>query len=208
MKRSLRRNAPRLAVLCSGRGTNLAAILGAVTHGRLRATVALVLSDQPSAYALVRARRHGIPTAVVERRQYPTRAAFETAVLQALAAQQVRYIALAGFMRVFSPAFVRRYRGRILNIHPALLPAFPGAHAVQDTLRYGATITGVTVHLVDEGVDTGPIVLQEALPVRPRETAAALLTRLHRIEHHLYPRALQLLVSGKLRLRGRKIIIN
>lgn len=182
-------------------------MLDAVAQGRLRATVALVLSDEPSAYALVRARRRGIPTAVVERRQYPTREAFEAAMLRALATHRVQYIALAGFMRILSPAFVRRYRHRILNIHPALLPSFPGAHAVRDTLQYGATVTGVTVHLVDAGVDTGPIVLQQALPVHPRDTAATLLAKLHRIEHRLYPRALQLLLSGKLTVRGRRVII-
>ena len=198
----------RLAVFCSGRGSNLAAILEAVAGRRVPAQVALVLSDQPRAYALTRARRRRVPTIVVERSAYPTRAAFERAILRALAAHGIDYIALAGFMRILSPAFVRRYRGRILNIHPALLPAFPGAHAVRDALRYGATVTGVTVHVVDEGVDTGPIVLQAALPISPRDTESSLLAKLHRLEHRLYPRALQLLLSGRLIMRGGRILVS
>lgn len=207
MTRSSRRNLrPRLAVCCSGHGSNLQAILDAARRGALPATVALVLSDQPTAYALTRARRCRVPTAVVERRWFPTRQTFERALLQLLRLHRIDYIALAGFMRILSPAFVRRYRGRMLNVHPALLPAFPGAHAVRDCLRYGAAVTGVTVHLVDEGVDTGPVVAQAAIAIRPHETDASLLQRLHRVEHRLYPATLRLLVSGRLRVRGRRVV--
>ena len=205
--RRTKNDRPRLAVFCSGHGTNLQALIHAARRGRLRARIALVVSDQPRAYALTRARRYGIPTVVVPRAESPTRAAFERTIRYTLAAHRIRYIALAGFMRILSPAFVRAYRGRILNIHPALLPAFPGAHAVRDTLRAGAKVTGVTVHVVDAGVDTGPIILQETLPIRRGETESALLQRIHRLEHRLYPQALHYLVTGRLRLRGRRVIM-
>jgi phosphoribosylglycinamide formyltransferase-1 len=198
-------NRPAIGVLCSGNGTNLQAILNACRSGRLKARVALVLADRPHAYALVRARRAGVPAEVIEPQACASRAAFERKLLQRLRAHGVRWVCLAGFMRILSPAFVRRYPQRILNIHPALLPAFPGAHAVRDALAWGAKVTGVTVHVVDEQVDHGPIVLQEALAIRTRETEAALLARVHRIEHRLYPQAIQQLVSGRLRLRGRRL---
>lgn len=193
-----------LAVFCSGSGTNLAAIIRAVRRRQIPSAIRLVVSDRAEAYALVRARRAGIPTLSLPPHDFSSQASYERALIRALERARVRYIALAGFMRILSPAFVRRYRWRILNIHPALLPAFPGAHAVRDALAACARVTGVTVHLVDEGVDTGPIVLQETVRVLPRDTEAKLLARLHRVEHRLYPRALRELVEGRLRVdRGR-----
>ncbi|MBI4343676.1 MAG: phosphoribosylglycinamide formyltransferase [Candidatus Omnitrophica bacterium] len=197
------RRAPLLGVLCSGRGTNLQALLNAARAGRLPARVAVVLSDRAGAYALTRARRAGVAAHVVDPKAFATRAQFERALMRRLQAHRVRLVCLAGFMRVLSPVFVRRYRGRLLNIHPALLPAFPGAHAVRDALAWGAKVTGVTVHFVDEQVDHGPILLQEAVAVRPGETEASLLARLHRVEHRLYPKAVRLVLEGRLRVRGR-----
>jgi phosphoribosylglycinamide formyltransferase-1 len=138
-----------------------------------------------------------VPAVFVDPRRYPSRAAFERVLIRHCEAHRARLICLAGFMRILSPVFVRRYRGRILNIHPALLPAFPGAHAIRDALAWGVKVTGVTVHLVDEQVDHGPILLQEALAIRPGEREARLATRIHRIEHRLYPRAIQLALSGR-----------
>lgn len=203
---STRSTRPRLAVFCSGSGTNLQAILDAVRLGHVPATLALVLADTSDAYALTRARRAGIPALAIDRTQYPSREAFERAILSALRAHRIRYIALAGFMRILSPAFVRKYRGRLINIHPALLPAFPGAHAVQDALRAGARRTGVTIHFVDEGVDTGPIIAQRGMPIRPGETAAQVFVRLHRIEHQLYPRALADVLTGRVQWRGGRVV--
>ncbi|MBI3011282.1 MAG: phosphoribosylglycinamide formyltransferase [Candidatus Omnitrophica bacterium] len=198
---------PAIAVFCSGHGTNLQAILDATRAGRLRACVALVLSDRPDAGALRRARRAGVEAHYVDPRASPTRAAFERVLIRRCEARQVRLVCLAGFMRMLSPVFVRRYRHRIVNIHPALLPAFPGAHAIRDALQWGVKVTGVTVHLVDEAMDHGPIILQEALAIRPGETATSLLARLHTMEHRLYPQAIHLMLAGRVKVEGRTVRI-
>lgn len=197
----------RIAVFCSGHGTNLQAILEACLPRRRRipARVSLVVSDRPRAYALVRARRFGVETLVLDPRDFPSRGSYERDLLRHLKKRRIRYVVLAGFMRVLSPLFVRAYRHRILNIHPALLPAFRGGHAVRDALRAGVKITGVTVHLVDEGVDTGPIVLQKEVPVQSSDTEESLHERIQRAEHRLYPKAVRLLVEKKLRVLGRKV---
>ena len=195
----------RLAVFCSGRGTNLQAILEAGRRKRIPATVALVVSDRPKALALNRARRFGVETLVLKPHDFPSRRSYEQSLLRHLKARQIQYVILAGFMRILSPLFVRSYRHRILNIHPALLPAFRGAQAVRDALRAGVKITGVTVHLVDEGVDSGPIVLQEEVRVKPGDTEKTLHQRIHRVEHRLYPKAIRLLVEERLRVLGRRV---
>ena len=192
-------------MLCSGQGTNLQAIIDAIRTGRLRARVAVVISDQPHAMALRRARRAGIPTRVLEPKAFATRAAFDQKLVETLEMFRVRLVCLAGFMRILSPSVMRRFPNRILNIHPALLPAFPGAHAVRDALAWGVKVTGVTVHLVDESVDHGPILLQEALAIEPRDTDASLLTRVHRVEHRLYPAAIRLMLEQGVRVRGRVV---
>ena len=198
------RSSPALAVFCSGEGTNLQAILRAARSGALKARVGLVVSDRPEAGALARAHAAGVEAAAVDRRGFRSRAAFERTLERLLKRSGARLILLAGFMRILSPAFVRRHRGRILNVHPALLPAFPGAHAVRDALRGRVKVTGVTVHFVDEQVDHGPIILQEAVPVRAADTERTLLERIHRVEHRLYPRAVQMVLDGKTPAAGRK----
>ena len=207
MKASGSGPAPAIAVFCSGQGTNLQAILDATRSGRLRARVAPVLSAKPNAYALTRARQAGVEARFEDPAAYPTRRAYERILIRLCEARNVRLICLAGFMRLLSPAFVHHYRSRILNVHPALLPAFTGAHAVRDALVWGAKVTGVTIHLVDEVMDHGPILLQEPLPIRPGETEAALLERLHRLEHRLYPQAIALMLAGRVRVRGRMVRI-
>ena len=169
----------------------------------MRARVALVVSDQPHAQALQRATRAGVEARHLDPSAYPTRAEYDRALINLCEARRVRLVCLAGFMRILSPVFVRRYRRRILNIHPALLPAFPGAHAIRDALRWGTKVTGVTVHVVDEQVDHGPIILQEAVSIRPEDSEESLLARLHQVEHRLYPRAIQLLLEGRVRITGR-----
>jgi len=198
---------PAIAVLCSGEGTNLQAILNAARSGRLRARVAIVVSDRADAPALRRARRAGVPARFVNPKRYPTRGRYERALTHLFGQHRVQLVCLAGFMRILSPVFVRRFRHRILNIHPALLPAFPGAHAVRDALAWGAKVTGVTVHVVDEAVDHGPIVLQEAVVIRRGDTQASLLSRIHRVEHRLYPKAIGLVLAGRTRISGRKVVI-
>ena len=149
-----------------------------------------------------------MPAIAVDPRRYASRSAFERVLIRHCKTHRIRLVCLAGFMRILSPVFVRRYRGRILNIHPALLPAFPGAHAIRDALAWGVKVTGVTVHLVDEQVDHGPIVLQEALAIKPGEREAELAERIHRIEHRLYPQAIQRLLTSGIRRHGRRVIVH
>jgi len=189
-------SAPSIAVLCSGQGTNFQAILDSIRHGRLRARVGLMVTDNPSAFALVRAQREKVPAVFISPRPASSREAFDRALARVIEKSGARLVVLAGFMRILSPWFVRRFRGRILNIHPALLPAFPGAHAVRDALKKRVKVTGVTVHFVDEQVDHGPVLLQATVPVRKGDTEKTLHARIHRVEHRLYPKAIQLVLDG------------
>ena len=202
------RTSRRIAVLCSGRGTNLQALIHAARRRRLPGTIALVVSDRADAYALTRARRARIPVVHLGPARYPSRAAFDAALLRVLRQARIHLVCLAGFMRMLGPSVVRAFRRRLLNIHPALLPAFPGTHAVRDALAYGVRVTGVTVHFVDEGVDTGPIILQEALPLRAGESAGRVLARLHRVEHRLYPQAVRYVLEGRCRVVGRRVRVS
>jgi phosphoribosylglycinamide formyltransferase-1 len=181
-------------------------LLDATRRGTLRARVALVISDRAEAKALARARKAGVEALFVNPRAFPARADYERELIRLCDSRRVRLICLAGFMRMLSPVFVRRFRNRILNIHPALLPAFPGAHAVRDALAWGAKVTGVTVHFVDEEMDHGPIIAQEAVPIRQGDTAAALLSRVHRVEHRLYAKAVGQVLAGA-RVSGRRVTL-
>lgn len=198
---------PVIAVCCSGEGTNLQAIIEAIRRGRLKARIGVVVSDHPGAGAIRRALKAGIPTVVIDPRRYPSRGTFDRALGRVIEKSKARLIVLAGFMRLLSPWFVRRYRNRILNIHPALLPAFPGCHGVRDALSHGVKVTGVTVHLVDEKVDHGPIILQGVVPIRDGETEPSLLNRIHRLEHRLYPMAIRQALRGKVKIVGRRTVI-
>lgn len=193
----------RLAVLASGRGSNLQAILRSISAGRLAARVALVLSNVPDAPALGLAEAAGIPTWAKDHRTFASRREFDLAMLEAMAAAKVEAVALAGYMRLLSPAFLHAYPQRILNIHPSLLPAFTGADGAGDTLACGAKFAGCTVHFVEEAVDAGPIIIQAALAIRGNETLESLMPRIHALEHRIYPQALHWLATGKLRPRGR-----
>lgn len=197
----------KIGVLCSGRGSNLASIIDAVERGDIRAEIAVVLADKADAYALTRAREHGIPDVAVVRKAYAAREDFERALLEQLHAHGVTLVVLAGFMRILSPLFVRAYAGRILNIHPALLPSFPGAHAHRDALAYGVKVSGCTVHFVDEGTDSGPIILQAAVPVAEGDTEDSLAARVLKEEHRIFPAAIRLYVDGRLRIDGRQVHI-
>ena len=196
----------RLGVLVSGRGSNLQAIIDAGEAGAIDATVAIVISDVPDARALELARRHGIEAIFVDPRLYATGEAFDTTVVDLLRKHEVELICLAGFMRVLGPHFIGEYRYRIMNIHPALLPAFAGLHAQRQALRYGAKVSGCTVHFVDEGVDTGPIIIQAAVPVLDEDTEETLSARILTYEHQIYPRAIQLFAEGRLKIRGRRVL--
>ncbi len=199
----------RIAVLASGRGSNLQAIIDAVESGIIQgAAVALVVSDRKNAYALDRARQKKIPTAYLNPRLYVSREEYDRELMAYLEEQQTDLVVLAGFMRLLTPYFVLAFQHRILNIHPSLLPAFPGKNGVADALAYGVKVTGCTVHFVDEGLDTGPIILQEALTVAANDTVESLHRRIHALEHRLYSQAINLWVNGKLRIQGRRCSID
>jgi phosphoribosylglycinamide formyltransferase-1 len=196
----------RLGVLVSGSGTNLQAMIDASRRGTMAGRIAVVVSNKPGVKALERAAAAGIEAVVIDHRQYADRTAFEAALHEALTARRVDYVILAGFMRLLTPGFVSRWRGRIVNIHPSLLPAFPGAHAIRDALAAKAAETGVTIHFVDEGTDTGPIIAQGAVPVQPDDTEETLAARVHVVEHELYPRVVDGLARGQIRLDGRTVV--
>ncbi|MBE3577485.1 MAG: phosphoribosylglycinamide formyltransferase [Limnochordales bacterium] len=199
----------RLAVLVSGRGSNLQAILDACARGELAglARVEAVISDNPRAQALDRARAAGVPMVyLLARSSFRRREEYDRALDELLEHLHPDLVCLAGYMRLVAPATVARWRGRMLNIHPALLPAFPGLHAQRQALEYGVRVSGCTVHLVDEGMDTGPILLQEAVPVYPDDTEDTLAARILQVEHRLYPAAIRLILTRRWRLEGRKVI--
>ena len=194
----------RVAVLASGTGTNLQALLDDPTVGP---QVALVLSDRSDAAALTRARDRGVETAVREPRGFPSREAHDEAIVEALRRRRIDVVVLAGYMRILGRAVVEAYRDRIVNVHPALLPAFPGATAIDDALAHGVRVTGVTVHLVDEEVDHGPILAQEAVPIAQDDTVATLTARIHDVEHRLLPAATAALLEGRVRVTGRRAVV-
>ena len=194
-----------IAVLCSGNGSNLQAIIDAVENGYIRSKIAIVISDNKNAYALKRADKAGIETLVLDPKYFKTREAFDKEVAKSLEKKKIGLVVLAGFMRLLSPYFVRHYKNSIMNIHPALLPSFKGSHAIKDTIRYGAKVTGATVHFVDEKLDNGPIILQKAVDVRSGDNEKTLLKRVHKLEHDIYPKAIKLFVEGKLKIEDRAV---
>jgi phosphoribosylglycinamide formyltransferase-1 len=196
----------RLGILISGRGSNMQAIVEAVASGALEATVALVLSNRADAAGLAYAREAGIETQVLDHRGWPSRAAYDVAVADALEAHRVDLVCLAGFMRLLGPALLDRFPRRVLNVHPSLLPAFPGLDAQRQAFEYGVKVAGATVHLVTEALDAGPIVAQAAVPVHDDDTADTLAARILTEEHRLYPRAIAQVLSGDWHLEGRRVV--
>lgn len=197
-----------ISVFCSGNGTNLQTIINAIKGKKLKSVkIALVVSDNPSAYALVRAKKAGIKTVVVEPSKFSTKSDFEREIIKHLKKENVNLIVLAGFMRIVGGDILSGYRNRILNIHPALLPSFKGAHGIKDAFNYGVKVTGATVHFVDDKMDHGPIIMQEAVPIKENDTVKSLEGRIHKAEHKLYYKAIDLFAKGKLREVGRKIKI-
>jgi phosphoribosylglycinamide formyltransferase 1 len=197
-----------IAVLISGSGTNLQAIIDAIEAQRLDAKIQVVLSNRADAYGLVRAKNHGIPVEVLDHKRFPSRETFDQAVVDILRARDVELAVLAGFMRLLSPVFVSAYSNRIMNIHPALLPAFPGLHVQKKALEHGVRFSGCTVHFVNEACDEGPIIIQAVVPVFPDDTEESLAARILEQEHRIYPRAIQLYSEGRLRVEGRKVLVD
>ncbi len=198
----------RLGVLASGSGTNLQSIIDRCQDGRLDAEIALVLTNNPKAGALDRAARANLPTLCIDHRDFTQREDFDRAVVAALKQAGVELVVLAGFMRIITQAFLDAFPERIINIHPALLPAFPGLHVQQQAIDYGARFSGCTVHFVDGGVDTGPIIIQAVVPVLSDDTAETLAARILEQEHQIYPRAIQLIAEDRVRIEGRMVVID
>jgi phosphoribosylglycinamide formyltransferase-1 len=197
-----------LGVLVSGSGTNLQSILDACAAGSIDARVAVVISNVSSAYALARAQNAGVPTRIVSHKDYPDRDAFDAELVRVLAEYDVELVCLAGFMRILTQGFIRTFSGRIMNIHPALLPSFPGLDVRQAAIDHGVRFSGCTVHFVDEGVDTGPIIIQAVVPVFPDDTEECLKERILKREHQIYPHAIQLYAQGRLSISGRRVLIH
>jgi phosphoribosylglycinamide formyltransferase-1 len=197
----------RLGVLASGSGTNLEAIAQSVDDGDIPAEIALVLSDNPEAFALERARRRGIATRVVLLSDFTDRQAFDHAIVEELQAAGVDLVVLAGYMKLVGHEIVEAFANRIVNIHPALLPSFPGENGVADALDHGVKVSGVTVHFVDDGLDTGPIIAQEAVRVEEGDDTESLHNRIHLSEYRIYPRAIRLFAEGRLVVDGRRVRI-
>lgn len=197
----------RLGVLASGSGTNLQAIIDSSQAGKIPARVAVVLSDKADAFALKRAEKHGVPHFFVDPKKFDSREDYDEELIRILKEHQADLVILAGFMRLMSSLFVQTFRNRVMNIHPALLPSFPGTHGVRDALDYGVKVSGVTVHFADEGLDTGPIILQEAVLVLEDDTEETLHNRIHQAEYRIYPEAVRLFAEGKLKIEGRRVRI-
>jgi phosphoribosylglycinamide formyltransferase-1 len=196
-----------IGVLASGRGTNLEAIINAIETGVLTARIGVVISDKKDAKALARAREHNLPAFFVDPKGYPDREAYDAAVALHLTEHQAQLVICAGFMRLLTSPILERFQNRIINIHPSLLPAFPGLHAQRQALEYGAKVSGCTVHFVDAAVDHGPIISQVSVPILEGDTEESLTNRILIEEHRILPRVIQLYVEGKLSLEGRKVLL-
>ncbi len=197
----------KLGVLISGNGSNLQSIIDNIEKGTLQAVIKIVISNNPDAYGIIRAKKHGITVVVLKNSDFKNKEEFDSELINTLKKHDVELVTLAGFMRIISPRFLQAFPGRVMNIHPALLPSFPGLHGQKQAVDYGVKVSGCTVHFVDEGVDTGPIIIQRAVPVLDDDTEETLAIRILKEEHEIYPQAIQLFADGKLEIRGRKIFI-
>ncbi len=208
MSGAARRKSPlRVGVLASGNGSNLQAILDASAGGGIDARVVVVISDKPEAFSLTRAGRAGVPAVAVEKKNFASREKFDARLVEILREHEVELVCLAGFMRILTPVVINAFPQRMLNIHPSLLPAFPGLDVQRKALEHGVRFSGCTVHVVDEGCDTGPIVIQAVVPVAPDDTPASLAARILDQEHRIYPAAIQLFAEGRIEIEGRRVSV-
>lgn len=198
----------RLGVLISGRGSNLQSIIDASKKGAIDAEIAIVISDKKDAYGLVRAKENDIPTLFLSPKDYRNREEFDEKVVEELNKHKVDLVLLAGFMRIVTPALIEPFRDRIMNIHPALLPSFPGLDAQKQAFEHGVKFSGCTVHFVEEGMDEGPIIIQAVVPVMDNDTVDTLSELILKYEHKIYPIAIQLFAEGRLKVEGRKVLVN
>ena len=197
----------KLGVLISGSGSNLQSIIDHIEKGSLNAVIKIVISNNPDAYGITRAKKHGLPVLIFKHEDFKSKEDFDLELIKALKNNHVQLVVLAGFMRILTAAFLRAFPQRIINIHPALLPAFPGTHVQKQALEYGVKFSGCTVHFVDGGVDTGPIIIQSVLPVHDDDTEETLAARILKEEHRIYPQAIQFYADGKIEIDGRKVKI-
>jgi phosphoribosylglycinamide formyltransferase 1 len=196
-----------VGVLVSGSGSNLQSLIDHVEQGTLDAEISIVISNKPDAFALERCRKHGIPTVVVDHREFPSRELFDSRMIELLNNASVELVVMAGFMRILSSVFFKAFPMRIMNIHPALLPAFPGTHVQHKAINYGVKFSGCTVHFADDGVDTGPIIIQAVVPVYDEDNADSLAARILKEEHKIYPQAVQYYAEGRIEIEGRRVRI-
>ncbi|MBI4654367.1 MAG: phosphoribosylglycinamide formyltransferase [Nitrospirae bacterium] len=197
-----------IGVLASGRGSNFQAIIDSIESGYLKARIVVLITDNPEAYALERAKRHGIPYLVIKPKEFSDKDSYYSHIAKELKARNVGLVVLAGFMRVVGRAIIKEFPNKIMNIHPALLPSFPGFHGQKQAVDYDVKISGCTVHFVDEGVDTGPIIIQSAVPVYHDDTEESLSERILKQEHKIFPFAIKLFSEGRISVEGRKVIVN
>src|SRR5574340_342898 len=197
----------RIGVLVSGSGTNLQSIIAAIESKRLNAVIKAVISDNPQAFALERAKKHGIPNEVILKKDFPSREEFDRFLSEKLKGHGVELVVLAGFMRIISKVMLEAFPMRIMNIHPSLLPSFPGLDVQKKALDFGVKFSGCTVHFVDEGLDSGPIIIQAAVPVNDNDTVEDLKKRILAEEHRIYPQAIELFAEGRLEIRGRRVFV-
>jgi phosphoribosylglycinamide formyltransferase-1 len=197
----------KIGILVSGRGSNLQAMIDAIEAKKIKAEIAVVISNVPGVMALERAKKHGIKAVVIDSSEHSDKSSYEKQVIKALEDNNAGLVCLAGYMKLLSPELVRHFRGKIMNIHPALLPAFPGLHVQKKALEYGVKYSGCTVHFVDEGCDTGPIIIQAVVPVLDSDTEETLSARILEQEHKIYPEAIRLFSEGKLKVEGRRVKI-
>jgi len=195
----------KFAVFISGNGSNLQAIIDAVSEGYLSGEIALVVSNKADAYGLTRAEKANIPALCIDPKAFTSKEIYEQAIVEELKFRQVDFIVLAGYMKILSPYFIQVYRDKILNIHPSLLPSFKGAHAISDAFDYGVKVTGVTVHFVDEEMDHGAIIAQQIVEIKEDESLDDLEEKVHKVEHSLYPKIIQKFIQGQINIKGRKV---
>lgn len=197
----------KLAVLASGYGSNLQAIIDECNSGNIPADISVVISDVENAYAVQRAKNAGIESIWVNPKEYPSRENYENKVIKILKEKKIALVVLAGYMKLVGKEFIDNFPNRIMNIHPSILPSFPGTHGIRDAFEYGVKVTGVTVHFVDEGCDTGPIILQETVEINGNDTLDTLEEKIHKVEHKLFPKAIKLFAEGKLEVVEQKVEI-
>jgi phosphoribosylglycinamide formyltransferase-1 len=196
-----------IGVLVSGSGTNLHAIIEAIEAGKIEGKICIVISDNPDAYAIKRAKKYNIKTQYINYKEFSNREEYDKKIISVLKEKDCDLVVLAGYMKILTPYFINAYKNKIMNIHPALLPSFPGLHVQKKAIDHGVKVSGCTVHFVDEGLDSGPIIIQQVVEVKDDDTEESLAERILREEHRIYPRAIQLFSEGKLIIKGRRIFI-